>query len=60
MEAYFIKNILYYRVLGNQPYQKPTLESNDKDLLIIALQPGTWNFLAFDHEGPKLMKKSSL
>lgn len=58
MEAYFIKNTLYYRVLGNEPYQKPTQET--KGLPIIVLQPGTWNFLAFDHDGPKILKKSSL
>lgn len=53
IEAYFIKNRLYYRLLGPE-YSLPELGSNG--ILLNEFQPETWTFLGIEHEKTKLRK----
>ncbi|CAG9332437.1 unnamed protein product [Blepharisma stoltei] len=53
IEAYFIGNKLYYRVLGVD-YSPPVEGSNG--ILLHEFQPEDWTFLAFEHEKPKVGK----
>lgn len=53
LEAYFVKNKLFYRMLGPE-YTSPVEGSNG--ILLHEFQPEEWVFLAFEHEKPKFGK----
>ena len=53
MEAYFIKNRLYYRTIGPE-YTPP--ESGSNGILLHEFQPETWVFIGIEHEKSKLRK----
>lgn len=53
MEAYFIKNKLYYRTIGPE-YTYPELGSNG--IFLHEFPPETWVFLGIEHEKSKIRK----
>ncbi|KAL4509991.1 hypothetical protein ABPG72_010184 [Tetrahymena utriculariae] len=55
IEAYFVNNQLFYRILPEQ-YLEPTPKSNG--VLVDQFQLGEWHFIGIDHEVPKLFGKS--